>query len=185
MFINYKRTVEFSTEIINAGVNQDDLITCAQKTTTGAPSATVGVYIPGAIVQNIVSGIVYSNIGTTASPVWGEIMSISLPNIVGIYSTNQPQDLTGSGAAQISTFQTRFKSTGVNTITLEDGTKLGQLKKISYYEEAGASDNGNIVPDSPDGFTAISLTSVGAYAQFIWTGGRWALIEYMEAVIIT
>lgn len=68
MFINYKRTVGFSTEIINAGFNQDGQITCAQKTTAGAPANTPNKYIAGALVQNTADGLWYRNNGTYASP---------------------------------------------------------------------------------------------------------------------
>lgn len=71
---------------LNPGYDTDILIACtlgnvvpnefvglvyqAVKMTTGAPTAVAGVYIPGAIVQNAGSGVVYRNSGTTASPVF-------------------------------------------------------------------------------------------------------------------
>lgn len=42
----------------------------ALKITTGAPATVAGQWLPGAIVQNIISGIVYRMSGTTASPAW-------------------------------------------------------------------------------------------------------------------
>ncbi len=68
MFIQYNRTVDFSTVIINAGKNQDNLITCGQKTTAGAPSNTANKYIAAAMIQNIADGLWYRNAGTSASP---------------------------------------------------------------------------------------------------------------------
>lgn len=40
------------------------------KITAGAPTATVGYWLPGAIVQNINDADVYRNDGTTAAPSW-------------------------------------------------------------------------------------------------------------------
>lgn len=49
------------------------LVIQAIKITAGAPAATVGRFIPGAIIQNAATGINYQNTGTTASPVWAVI----------------------------------------------------------------------------------------------------------------
>jgi hypothetical protein len=78
--INYFRTVPFNVAIINAWKDQDSLISSAQKNTTGAPDADAGYYVVGALIQNVVSGIIYRNAGTTAAPVWEDIQSgLSLP----------------------------------------------------------------------------------------------------------
>ncbi len=75
MGINYSRTVYWNVTIINAWLNQDGLVCSAQKTTAGAPAADVGRYVPGAIVQNLVTGLVYRMSGTTASPAWEDMQS--------------------------------------------------------------------------------------------------------------
>jgi len=49
------------------------LVQSAVKITSGAPTATAGKFIPGAIIQNAVTGVLYSNTGSTASPVWSVI----------------------------------------------------------------------------------------------------------------
>lgn len=46
------------------------LVQTAVKVTAGNPVATVGVYMPGAIVQNAADGSVVRNSGSTASPAW-------------------------------------------------------------------------------------------------------------------
>lgn len=53
------------------------LVQSAVKVTSGAPTATAGKFIPGAIIQNAVSGVLYANSGTTASPVWSVIDTAS------------------------------------------------------------------------------------------------------------
>lgn len=49
------------------------LVTDAVKMTTGAPTATAGKFIPGALIRNAVSGLVYQNTGSSASPVWSAL----------------------------------------------------------------------------------------------------------------
>lgn len=41
--------------------------------TAGAPTVVAGKYIPGAIVQNAVTGDVYRNQGSTAVPNWATV----------------------------------------------------------------------------------------------------------------
>lgn len=49
------------------------LVQSAIKITSGAPTATAGKFMPGAIIQNAVTGILYVNSASTASPVWSVI----------------------------------------------------------------------------------------------------------------
>ncbi len=70
------------------------LVLKAIKMTTGAPAATPGKFIPGAFVQNSVSGVIYQNTGSTASPTWTSIGSGS-PGPTGPTGPTGP---SGSGA---------------------------------------------------------------------------------------
>lgn len=72
-------TVSWDASLIDIGFMSDSasvpaalrgLAINAIKITTGALAATVGVWAPGAIVQNAVDGTNYQMIGSTASPVW-------------------------------------------------------------------------------------------------------------------
>lgn len=69
MFIQYNSTTEIPS-LINAGLNKDGLAVSGQWTKTGAPTATADFYIPGAFLQNTVDATLYTNTGTSASPVW-------------------------------------------------------------------------------------------------------------------
>lgn len=80
-------SVQYSTEVIWDSTLKDleytdsstigaafaGLVKYAVKVTTGAPTATAGKFIPGAIISNAVSGVNYQNTGSTASPVWSVI----------------------------------------------------------------------------------------------------------------
>lgn len=76
MGVQYKTTVLWDAELIDLEFTDTlnsivkGLVQSAVKITTGAPAATAGYFMPGAIIQNAVSGIAYLNTGTTASPVW-------------------------------------------------------------------------------------------------------------------
>lgn len=82
--MNYEIRPDYDTDIAvafrlaNTGVTNSyytletltGLVYQAVKISSGAPTAVAGVYIPGAIVQNASSGVVYRNSGSTASPAW-------------------------------------------------------------------------------------------------------------------
>jgi len=79
MKINYKQVVIWDATLIDVGFLGSEqsvpsalrgLAASGVKITTGAPTATVGQWIPGAKVTNAVDGTFYINTGTTAAPVW-------------------------------------------------------------------------------------------------------------------
>lgn len=92
------------------------LVQSAVKVTSGAPTATAGKFIPGAIIQNAVSGVIYANSGTTASPVWSVIDTAS----GGLPSLADGKIWVGNGSA-VATAVTMsgdvtISNTGVSTI---------------------------------------------------------------------
>lgn len=70
MSIQYYRTVGWDSTLIDVEIDSNGLVVNALKITTGAPAATAGYFEPGAIVQNIFSGVIYKNSGTTVAPSW-------------------------------------------------------------------------------------------------------------------
>lgn len=119
MFIQYHRTLSWTSVIINAGTNGDGLITCAQKTTTGAPAATANKYIAGCIVQNLVSSKLYVNSGSTASPVWSEIdtgAGLTLP-----LSITDSTSTTGTSLAIIASALTTGVGLALSAVGLTTG----------------------------------------------------------------
>ncbi len=70
MSIQYTRgPLSFEPALFDASLNGQGLITECQKSTTGAPAATAGKFIPGALVTAS-NSVIWQNTGTTASPVW-------------------------------------------------------------------------------------------------------------------
>ncbi len=81
--VYYKMTVEWDADLRDLGYADtlggnpvSGLVVSATKITTGAPAATAGKFMPGAIIQNGISGVLYSNTGSTASPVWSVISAV-------------------------------------------------------------------------------------------------------------
>ena len=68
--IQYSTSVEWDSEIVDVGFDSAGFAINGIKITTGAPATPAGVYRPGAIIQNRVSGVVYRNSGSTAVPAW-------------------------------------------------------------------------------------------------------------------
>lgn len=76
----YKTSVLWDSTLVSLELTEDNAITreagiaglvqrCL-KITTGAPSTLAGYFMPSAMVQNVVSAVVYINEGTIAAPVW-------------------------------------------------------------------------------------------------------------------
>lgn len=90
MSVQYETTVDWDLTLRDVEYVDTDtmgaafagLVVRAVKVTTGAPAATIGKFLRGAIIVNAFDGIVYINAGTTASPVWEAIEAgtISLAN---------------------------------------------------------------------------------------------------------
>lgn len=76
-FIQYRRNVNWDVTLEDLGYGENGLVVDAVKITTGAPTATAGKFIPGAIIQNKISGVIYVNTGSTASPVWSAFSAIT------------------------------------------------------------------------------------------------------------
>lgn len=97
---------------------------------------------------------------------------------------SNPQALSGPGAANVTTYQTQFTSTGVgDAITLATGSQIGHVKKITYVAEAGGADTGIITPVASIGFATVTLNAIGDYVVFVWTGAAWAILEYFGATV--
>lgn len=95
-----------------------------------------------------------------------------------------PQALSGPGAADITSYQTQFTSTGAgDAITLAVSTRIGQEKKITYVAEGGGADTGVITPAAVIGYATVTLNAIGDYVVFFWTGAAWAIKDYYGATV--
>jgi len=103
---------------------------------------------------------------------------------VGFIPAAAPQALSGAGAVNLTSYQTRFTSTATgNALTLANATRTGLLKKVSYVAEAAGPDTGVITPTTASGFTTVTLNAVGDYVVFLWNGSAWIVVEYIGATV--
>ncbi len=115
MSVQYSTVVDWDTTLIDVEFTDTDtaptamqgLVQFAIKTTSGVPTATVGKFARGAIVQNAATGIVYIMNGTTASPTFTPIdtaagLALTNAHIFVGNASNLPADVALSGDATIS-----------------------------------------------------------------------------------
>jgi hypothetical protein len=86
-----------------------------------------------------------------------------------------PQALSGAGAVNVTTYLTNVTSTGgAQALTLADGVRVGQLKKIKHIVDGGSS---VLTPTNLSGGTTITFTAVGEFAILLWNGADWVMID--------
>jgi hypothetical protein len=107
--------------------------------------------------------IVADSITNTAGTMFAGFMPVALA-----------QALSGPGAINVTSYLTKFTSTGTNALTLANGTQTGQLKKIYHVVDGGS---GVLTPVSLTGGTTITFTTAGEYAILLWNGTTWNAIE--------
>jgi len=103
-----------------------------------------------------------------ASPTNKKISIGKLFSPVGGYAET-PQTLTGAGEINATTPITLLVTTGVNALTIADGTQNGQLKYIVMKTDGG---NGTLTGSNFVG-TNIVFDTVGEAATLIWTDSKW------------
>lgn len=86
------------------------------------------------------------------------------------------QSLSGSGAVNVTAYLTKVTTAGsAAALTLANGTRPGQLKKIQFIVDSGH--DGTLTPTSLSGGTTITFADVGDYAVLLWNGAAWVAIE--------
>lgn len=152
--INYDTVVKWDSTLADVGYADADngtllkgLAINALKITTGAPTATVGQWLPGALVQNIVSGILYRNSGSTASPVW-TVVTPGTANVVlagaltGQTTATRAYTVTGLLATDIVTANI-FAST--NAVTIQKVTPSTDTLTVLFSGDPGAGTTVNYI----------------------------------------
>ena len=73
-----------------------------------------------------------------------------------------------------TSFLTKFTSSGAaQALTLASGTQIGQRKKVAHVADGGSG----VLTAVYVGGTTITFTTVGEYADLIWTGSAWAVLD--------
>lgn len=130
---------------------------------TGTPPTTANLYQKGCIMiqTNATSAGIFTNTGSLASPVW---------SLAGQDATTQ--SLSGAGAVDVVSRVTNVTSTGVNALTLANGT-AGQRKTIVMIVDGG---DATLTPTNLLNGTTITFNDVGDSAELVFTGGEWVFI---------
>lgn len=119
-------------------------------------TATVGVTVDGVLLKD--GGV--SNSGAT--------------QIAGFFPTTAAQALSGAGAVNVTAYLTKYTSTaGSQALTIASGTQIGQRKRVSHVVDGGSG----ILTGVFVGGTTITFTTVGEFADLLWIGASWAVLE--------
>lgn len=165
------------TTVIYDSTTQSGLILRGWKTDSGAPAATADVYAVGAEITSIISGIVYKNNGTTASPSWQNVDEISTSEIADgavtyakrssvATATATADGLTTGLIADGTTFVTVTSAAATNAVTLPAITSAGVGQSIDIWVGANgyelltpASSNNTINTVDSDGTNQLDVAA--------------------------
>jgi hypothetical protein len=86
-----------------------------------------------------------------------------------------PQALSGAGAVNVTTRTTLFTSTGVNALTLANGTRAGQRKTLFHTVDGGS---GVLTPATAGNFATATVSVVKDFIEFEWSGAAWNVVGY-------
>lgn len=95
---------------------------------TGAPAATVGKFMPSAIIYNAVDGTAYINTGTTAAPVFELVQTA--PSVEA-FSIVFAQELTGQTGATRAYTVTGLLATDIVTASIKGSTNAVTIQKVT------------------------------------------------------
>jgi hypothetical protein len=83
------------------------------------------------------------------------------------------QDLSGAGAANLTTAYTAWTTTSTDALTLADGVVKGQYKKIQLVVDGG---DGTLTPTNLSGGTNITFADIGDTAELVFDGTNWVAV---------
>lgn len=132
-------------------------------TTTGAISDVIVELTPAAGVT--VDSVLLKD---------GGVSNSAVTQIAGFFPLTAAQALSGAGAVNVTAYLTKYTSTGAaQALTLASGTQIGQRKKVSHVVDGGSG----VLTAVYVGGTTITFTTVGEFADLLWTGAAWAVLE--------
>ncbi len=149
---------------------------------TGAGTAAFAALSGDATMTS--GGVVTVTGATGAFQAGGAITNAGATLVVPFFSSAAPQALSGPGAANTTTYQTRYTSTGTgDVVTLAVATRIGHMKKVTYVAENAGGDTAVVTPAAATGFTTATLNAIGDYVVMMWDGAGWLLNDYYGATI--
>jgi hypothetical protein len=142
--------------------------------------AVEGTLVGGANTTGLFTGNIAEQVaaaGVTVDGVLlkdGGVSNAGATQIAGFYPTVAAQALSGPGAVNVTSYLTKYTSTaGAEALTLAAGTQIGQRKRVSHVVDGGSG----VLTATFVGGTTITFTTVAEYADLLWTGAAWAVLE--------
>jgi len=140
----------------------DIVATSLSTDTITEKTAAAGVTIDGALVKD---GGLSNSAGT---------------QIAGFFPTVAAQALSGAGAVNVTSYLTEFTSSGASqALTIASGTQIGQRKKVVHVVDGGSG----VLTGVFVGGTNITFTTVAEFADLMWTGSAWAVLELGNSAV--
>lgn len=124
-----------------------------------------------------------STVGVTVDGVLLKDGGVSANSMfAGFYPIGAEQALSGPGAINLTSYNTKFTSTGTgDALTLADGSQIGQKKKVMYVAEGAGGDTGVL---TLTGYTSITFNAINDYVILIWNGAAWFALESVGVTIV-
>lgn len=155
MNIQYKQTVIWDTSLIDVGTIGSEqsvvpsalrgLAVNAIKITTGAPNANAAYFLPGAQIINVIDGLIYINVGSTASPVWEVTQSSPSAELfrtvlagTATGGTTATRAYTVTGAVAATDFATAVIRASTNAASIQKATLTDNTLTVLFSTDPGA-----------------------------------------------
>lgn len=149
----------------------------------GISDTQLGVAVEGALVAGfnttgIFTGVISEQVAAAGVTVDGLLIkdggASANSMFAGFFPTTAAQALSGPGAVNVTAYLTKYTSTGVaEPLTIASGTQIGQRKKVSHVVDGGSG----VLTGVFVGGTTITFTSVAEFADLLWNGSAWAVLE--------
>lgn len=168
IFGSQRQSFEFG-ETIEEVTSQNGVFLDADKDSylISAADDTVDVYINGAKDFTLTANTLSLQSGSSIQDSAGTMYA-------GFFPTIAAQALSGAGAVNVTSFLTKFTSTGAaQALTIASGTVVGQRKKVLHIVDGGSG----VLTGVFVGGTTITFTTANEFADLIWTGSAWGVLE--------
>ena len=157
----------------------------------GVSDTVLGVAVEGAQVANFdTAGLNTDVIGEKTAATGVTVDSVLLKDggvsnsgatmFAGFFPTTAAQALSGAGAVNVTAYLTKYTSTGgAQALSIASGTQIGQRKKIVHVVDGGSG----VLTGVFVGGTTITFTTVAEFADLIWTGSAWGVLELGNSAV--
>jgi hypothetical protein len=159
--------------LVSDSLSLDDGTAAAPALRLGADTNN-GLYgVSDTVVGVAVEGAQAATFSATSMAVNG-VTNLAGTQIAGFFPLTAAQSITGAGAVNVTSYLTKVTSSGVaDALTIASGTVIGQRKKVQHVVDGGSA----VLTGVFTGGTTITFTAVAEFADLLWTGTEWAVLE--------